>query len=67
VEKPSQQAEGQDDIQPTELAIGVEGGFSTEDEKYEIVTQYSIVVMAINNDNPFNPSIVTELVLKDDI
>jgi ubiquitin carboxyl-terminal hydrolase 5/13 len=67
VEKPSQQVEGQDDIQPTKLAIGVEGGFSTEDEKYEIVTQYSIVVMAINNDNPFNPSIVTELVLNDDI
>jgi ubiquitin carboxyl-terminal hydrolase 5/13 len=31
--------------QPTKLAIGVEGGFSTDDDKYETVSTYSIVVL----------------------
>jgi ubiquitin carboxyl-terminal hydrolase 5/13 len=30
---------------PTKLGIGVEGGFSTDDDKYETITKHSIVVM----------------------
>jgi ubiquitin carboxyl-terminal hydrolase 5/13 len=30
---------------PTKLGVGVEGGFSTEEDKYEIVSRHSIVVM----------------------
>lgn len=30
---------------PTKLAIGVEGGFATEDDKFETLSKYSIVVM----------------------
>jgi ubiquitin carboxyl-terminal hydrolase 5/13 len=31
--------------QPTKLAIGVEGGFATDDDKYNTVSTYSIVVL----------------------
>ena len=30
---------------PTKLAIGVEGGFQTDDDKYETISTYSVVVM----------------------
>jgi ubiquitin carboxyl-terminal hydrolase 5/13 len=30
---------------PTKLAIGVEGGFLTDDDQYETITSYSVVVM----------------------
>ena len=33
------------DKQPTKLGIGVEGGFSTDNDKYETITKHSIVVM----------------------
>jgi ubiquitin carboxyl-terminal hydrolase 5/13 len=73
VEKVSKEGEDQTDISllppppppPTKLAIGVEGGFSTDDDKYEIVTQHSIVVMAMES-NRTNPSIVTEITFDDD-
>lgn len=31
--------------EPTKLGIGVEGGFAGEDDKWEVVTNYSVVVM----------------------
>ena len=34
-----------EEIKPTKLAIGVEGGFALEEDKYETVTKYSIVVL----------------------
>ena len=34
-----------EDKQPTKLGFGVEGGFSTENDKYETITKHSIVVM----------------------
>lgn len=30
---------------PTKLAIGVEGGFSTGEDKYEVISKYSVVVL----------------------
>ena len=33
------------EARPTKLAIGVEGGFATDDDKYETITKYSIVVL----------------------
>ena len=41
--------------QPTKLGVGVEGGFALEDNNYEIVSTYSIVVLEKDG------SIVTEL------
>lgn len=38
------------DDKPVKLAIGVEGGFQTDDDKYETLSDYSIVVME-NVDN----------------
>jgi ubiquitin carboxyl-terminal hydrolase 5/13 len=45
VEKPPKEG---DSAQPTKLAIGVEGGFSTDEDKYEVITKHSIVVMENN-------------------
>jgi ubiquitin carboxyl-terminal hydrolase 5/13 len=45
VEKPQEKKAGAEDDKPTKLAIGVEGGFSTDDEKYETVSTYSITVL----------------------
>jgi ubiquitin carboxyl-terminal hydrolase 5/13 len=53
VEKPKDESETME--APTKLAIGVEGGFATEDDKFETLSTYSIVVM----ENP--NKIVTEV------
>mmetsp|Transcript_15559 Transcript_15559/g.35668 ORF Transcript_15559/g.35668 Transcript_15559/m.35668 type:complete len:861 (+) Transcript_15559:212-2794(+) len=45
--------------QPTKLAIGVEGGFSTENDKYETMAKHSIVVMQ-NKQSP-TESVVVEV------
>ena len=42
--KDNEDANG-DNKTPTKLAIGVEGGFQTEEDKYEDITTYSVVVM----------------------
>jgi ubiquitin carboxyl-terminal hydrolase 5/13 len=34
-----------EESKPTKLAIGVEGGFGTDDDKYETITKHSIVVL----------------------
>lgn len=44
-----------DEAMPTKLAIGVEGGFSTDDDKYETVSKYSVVVLEKPN------NVVTEV------
>ena len=44
IEKPKDEQQAAAN-QPTKLAIGVEGGFATEDDKYETITKHSIVVM----------------------
>lgn len=36
--------------QPTTLGIGVEGGFATEEDKYEIISQYSLVHLRKQNE-----------------
>lgn len=46
VEKPPKVG---DAAAPTKLAIGVEGGFSADDDKYEIITKHSIVVLENNH------------------
>lgn len=33
------------DDAPTKLALGVEGGFATDDDKYQVITHHSIVVL----------------------
>jgi ubiquitin carboxyl-terminal hydrolase 5/13 len=46
---------------PTKLAIGVEGGFANPDDKYEIKSHYSVVVLQrsnTNDDNYTNQSVV---------
>jgi ubiquitin carboxyl-terminal hydrolase 5/13 len=35
--------------QPTKLGIGVEGGFASEDDKYEVISTYAIVQLECNN------------------
>ncbi|KAG7354584.1 DUF819 domain containing protein [Nitzschia inconspicua] len=47
---------------PTKLAIGVEGGFSTEDDKYQVITKHSIVVLK----NDSKQTILAEVPLDDD-
>jgi ubiquitin carboxyl-terminal hydrolase 5/13 len=34
-------------VMPTQLALGVPGGFQSEEEKYETITHYSVVVLAV--------------------
>jgi ubiquitin carboxyl-terminal hydrolase 5/13 len=51
--------DGKEANQPTKIAIGVEGGFSTENNKYETITKNSIVVM--KNNAPLQESIVFEV------
>jgi len=51
--------DGKEANQPTKMAIGVEGGFSTENDKYETITKNSIVVM--KNNAPLQESIVFEV------
>lgn len=50
---------------PTKLGIGVEGGFAGEDDKWEVVTTYSVVVLKAgtgNNETPAAPpTVVTEV------
>lgn len=36
--------------QPTKLGVGVEGGFASEDDDFEIISTYSIVVLEKNGD-----------------
>ena len=48
-----------EDNQPTKMGIGIEGGFSTEDDKYETLTKNSIVVM--KNKTPLEESILVEI------
>ena len=47
-------------VLPTKLALGGEGGFPTEDDKYEIVTTHSVVVLEHTSDGQ-PPTLVTEL------
>jgi len=37
--------ENKEENQPTKMGIGIEGGFSTGDDKYETITKHSIVAM----------------------
>lgn len=48
---------------PTKLAIGVEGGFSLspEDDKYETVTNYSVVVLELANAEKKAVTVVAEV------
>lgn len=49
---------GDENIAPTKLGIGVDGGFSTEIDKYDTITKHSIVVMDRNQkivvESPFD-------------
>lgn len=47
---------------PTKLAIGVEGGFGTDDDKYETITKHSIVVL----ENPDKVIVEVPFDLNDD-
>jgi ubiquitin carboxyl-terminal hydrolase 5/13 len=47
---------------PTKLAIGVEGGFAADDDKYETITKHSILVM---ENNP-SKTILAEVDFDDD-
>jgi ubiquitin carboxyl-terminal hydrolase 5/13 len=49
--------------QPTKLGIGVEGGFASEDDKYEIISTYSIVQLERKNDVI---EVVTEIPFQND-
>lgn len=51
--------EGKEDNQPTKLAIGVEGGFSTDSDKYETIVKHSIVVM--KNTKSLEESVLLEV------
>jgi ubiquitin carboxyl-terminal hydrolase 5/13 len=51
--------ENKEDSQPTRIGIGVEGGFSTENDKYETITQNSIVVM--KNNTSLTESVLVEV------
>ena len=35
----------EEENKPTKLAIGVDGGFATDDDKYETISSYSVLVM----------------------
>ena len=45
---------------PTKLGVGVEGGFAGEDDKWEIITKYSLVVLKPNGSG-VPPTVVTEM------
>jgi len=62
VEKKNESGDGVDEKLPTKLGIGVEGGFSTENDKYDTVTKHSIVVM----DNSKNVVVETPFDVDDD-
>ena len=49
---------------PTKLALGVEGGFATEDTKYETISTYSVV--ALENESNGSVQILAELPYSDD-
>ena len=51
--------EKKEDNQPTKIGIGVEGGFSTENDKYETITKNSIVVM--KNNTSMTESVLVEV------
>ncbi|GKY96919.1 hypothetical protein MPSEU_000650800 [Mayamaea pseudoterrestris] len=46
---------------PTKLAIGVEGGFASEAEKYDTISSHSIVVLSKRENNEMAPEILAEL------
>ena len=46
--------------QPTKLGVGIEGGFAGEDDKWEIVTTYSVVVLKQKGGDA-SPTVVTEI------
>eukprot|EP00980_Cylindrotheca_fusiformis_P017204 scaffold5296_cov215-Cylindrotheca_fusiformis.AAC.7 len=52
--------EGKESETPTKLAIGVDGGFATDDDKYETISTYSVVVLESPNkvivEMPYNES-----------
>jgi ubiquitin carboxyl-terminal hydrolase 5/13 len=48
-----------DDAAPTKLAIGVEGGFPLEDDKFQIISKHSVVVMERNEQG--EPKILAEM------
>lgn len=50
---------GTEKLAPTKLAIGVEGGFPLEDEKFEIISKHSVVVMERNEQG--EPKILVEM------
>jgi ubiquitin carboxyl-terminal hydrolase 5/13 len=37
--------DGKEEEKPTKLAIGVDGGFTTDDDKYETISTYAVVVL----------------------
>ncbi|KAL3908136.1 MAG: hypothetical protein SGILL_008598, partial [Bacillariaceae sp.] len=50
---------------PTKLGIGVEGGFATEDDKYETIATYSVVVLKAGSP-PTTVNVVCELPYNDE-
>ena len=57
--------DGTEETQPTKLGIGVEGGFAGEDDKWEIVTTYSVVVLKQKGGDA-SPTVVTEMAFDSD-
>ena len=51
--------ENKEENQPTKMGIGIEGGFSTGDDKYETITKHSIVAM--KNTTSLEESVLLEV------
>lgn len=51
---------GETKAQPTKLGIGIEGGFQSEQDKYDTISKYSVVVLDSQN------NVVTELPYNDE-
>ena len=51
---------GASTAQPTKLGIGVQGGFQGEDDKFQIVTDYSVVVLSMDGSDGNGPKVVEE-------
>lgn len=63
VAKEKKDMETTDEQQPTKLGVGVEGGFSSEDDAFDIISTFSIVVLEKDETN--NVKIVAELAYDD--
>jgi uncharacterized UBP type Zn finger protein len=44
---------------PTKLGIGVDGGFLSDDDKYETISKHSVVVLRVNDGNDSDGTLVT--------